>query len=359
MIYDRSKRSFIFMIDELLRSEIHSCFSRDDIREYAKSKGVEWIEYGIGSVKESVDHTIDDARREIERCLKSFCLDIIKIKKNGSTYMYGYPDEVFEQNIDVIAKHREKSKSLRKSQIEDIITRSKGLLPDSIIADVLLKDKNVKRTFIEFESQFLLNIDLLSKLYFAVRDKQVIAFDYCAYGEANVHVILHPHYIREYNNRWYVYGYTLQNGGAFPVNNYPVDRINSATVFIQDDIKYIEPQVDYESYFNNFVGANKPKNGKPVEIIIRTNDKKIHGLVSTKKLHSSQQTIQTWDDKTHSGRILLKVIPTVELRGRILSFGKGLTIEKPSWLADKYRQEIQSLLESYNLSNDNNPEEKQ
>ena len=69
------------MIDELLRSKIHSCFSREDIREYARSKGVEWIEYGLGSVKESVDHTIDAARREIENCLKSFCLTILKTKQ--------------------------------------------------------------------------------------------------------------------------------------------------------------------------------------------------------------------------------------------------------------------------------------
>ena len=61
------------MIDELLRSKIHSCFSREDIREYARSKGVEWIEYGLGSVKESVDHTIDAARYGCEQ-------DIIRSK---------------------------------------------------------------------------------------------------------------------------------------------------------------------------------------------------------------------------------------------------------------------------------------
>lgn len=344
------------MIDELLRSKIHSCFSREDIREYARSKGVEWVEYGLGSVKESVDHTIDAARREIENCLKSFCLTIVKTKKNGSTYMYGYPDEVFEQNIDVIGKYREKSKILRKAQIEEIIVRSKGLLPHSIIADILLKSKKEKRTIIEFDSQILENINLLSRFFFAVRNKQVIAFDYCAYGETKVTVILHPHYLREYNNRWYVYGYALQNGGIFPVNNYPLDRIVGATVSIQDNIKYIEPQVNYESYFNNFVGANKPKSEKVEEIVIRTNDKKVHGLVSTKKLHPSQKTIQTWDDNFKQGRIMLKVIPSIELRGRILSFGKGLTIEKPLWLANKYRREIQQLLKSYKSSISNGVE---
>lgn len=342
------------MIDELLSSKLHACYSKEDIRTYARSKGVEWVEYGPGSVKDSVDHTIDEARREVDKCLRSFGLKMVRVKKNGSTYLYGYPDEVFEQNIDVIKKHREKTRNLRKAHIDEIISHSKGLLPDSILANVLVEKKDEKPSIIEFDSQMLENIELLSNLYFAVRDKQVIAFDYCAYGEDKVQVILHPHYIREYNNRWYVYGYAIQNRGVFPVNNYPVDRILSATLQVKTEEAFVEPQVDYNSYFKDFVGANKPKNERIVEIILRTNHPKIHGLISTKKLHPSQKTIQTWNDISGNGRVMLKAIPSIELRARILSFGKGLTVEKPAWLAEKYRREIQEMLDLYQLPDSGN-----
>ena len=101
-----------------------------------------------------------------------------------------------------------------------------------------------------------------------------------------------------------------------------------------------------DSYFDEFVGVSKTKS-KLHKIVFRSNDKYIHDLIKTKKIHPTQSVIKEWHDKYHCGRFEISVRTNNELKARFLSFGNGLTIEYPQWYALKISEEIKKMLKSY------------
>ena len=126
---------------------------------------------------------------------------------------------------------------------------------------------------------------------------------------------------------------------------YPLDRIIN-NIRIIDDEDYIVSEIDYESYFDEFVGVSKTKS-KLHKIVFRTNDKYIHGLIKTKKIHPTQSLVKEWSDEELCGRFKISVRTNNELKARFLSFGNGITIEYPEWYAHKMAEEIGNMLKSY------------
>ena len=151
--------------------------------------------------------------------------------------------------------------------------------------------------------------------------------------------------MKEYNNRWFVFGFSTCKGQSHQANPYPLDRIVSE-IKILDNETYKESEHDYESYFNEFIGVSKTQS-KIHKIVFRANDKYIYGLIQTKKIHHTQKTLQEWNGEDGCGRFEISVRTNNELKARFLSFGKGVTIESPEWYAHKIAEEIKEMLNSY------------
>ena len=340
-------KSLILLIDALL-CERKDYISTRDIHEYALSRG--WnLDSDDKYKNNSIRQQITQAKNKLKASLKEHGLKFDEIPdQEDKRYTYfRYPSAVFERGIDLVVKYRGAHKVLRKKQIEEMMACSKGLLPKNVMAEIFLKELDKKQhIIIEFDSNNdLKNIHLLSELFLAIRNKHVVSFDYNSFMGEAFNVVLHPHFLKEYNNRWFVFGYSMCKGQSYQANPYPLDRIASE-IKILDNETYKESEHDYENYFNEFIGVSKTQS-KIHKIVFSANDKYIYGLIQTKKIHHTQKTLQEWNDEDRCGRFEISVKTNNELKAKFLSFGNGITIESPAWYAFKIKEEIVKMLKSY------------
>lgn len=95
--------------------------------------------------------------------------------------------------------------------------------------------------------RMLTNIEILPFLYEAIVRKQVLSIVYKPYNEEKRTLIFHPHFLKEYNGRWNLFGHAE---GHSPENGYniPLDRIQ-AKPCVRPGIEYIAaPPLFYEHF---------------------------------------------------------------------------------------------------------------
>ena len=55
----------------------------------------------------------------------------------------------------------------------------------------------------------------LERLYKAIVEQKVLNLSYEAFDKPPIEVLLHPYFLKQFNNRWYVYGFDSDSGGHF------------------------------------------------------------------------------------------------------------------------------------------------
>lgn len=158
----------------------------------------------------------------------------------------------------------------------------------------------------------LQGIEHLNGLLKKVIEKSVIKIYYQPFEKDIEERIIHPYFLREYNNRWYVFGKEETFSKIF---NLPLDRIRE---FEEHYIPFDETsRVNPTIYFQDIVGVTRLDH--PVETIRLKFKKPRAYYVITKPIHGSQEVVGQDDDYI---TIELKVIPNKELESIILSFGE-------------------------------------
>ena len=104
-----------------------------------------------------------------------------------------------------------------------------------------------KRNYIGFEqNRELKGLRFLSDLINCVMNHQAIVIDYHPFGKEVLQWTIHPYYLKQYNNRWFLFGYNPEFDDLSIV---PLDRIelisNSEQPF-KDNSSY-----NFGTYFNN------------------------------------------------------------------------------------------------------------
>ena len=159
--------------------------------------------------------------------------------------------------------------------------------------------------------------------------------------------IFHPQYLREYNNRWAVYG------KCEGIEEYPtcirIDSIVELSLLIKEEgIIYQEAERHYyRDYFKDMIGFTKNKNSKVQNVYFLTNNQEVHNLIKTKPFHESQEELEAWSNETQHGKFVLHIIPNIELRTKLLSYGSGITLEGNGWFQRGFKEEIKKMAELY------------
>lgn len=195
------------------------------------------------------------------------------------------------------------------------------------------KVRGTSKTILSFDSNVdLTGIDRFKEIFGYIVNEQPVNVKYAPFGHEPYNVVVHPYYLKQYNNRWYLLGYSPEHKS---VSVLPLDRIQDVSPekirFIPDS--FIENPDDY---FYDVIGVTIPKNNDGLQKVVLRFSEKRYGFAITKPLHPSQQN----NDKERT--ITLKVIPNNELTATILSFGKDVEVLAP----DTLRQEIASIFEA-------------
>ncbi|MBP5423097.1 MAG: WYL domain-containing protein [Paludibacteraceae bacterium] len=196
--------------------------------------------------------------------------------------------------------------------------------------------------------RILATIEYLPMLYEAIVNKQVLEIDYKPFGGEQETLIFHPHYLKEYNGRWNLFGHAEDHS---PENGYniPLDRIQTKPRE-KSKIEYIPaPSMFYEQFFKDIVGVSHTKNAAQYDIVIRAHTYYIYKLTETKPIHQPQEIITPWgehEDGTY-GEFSIHVEVNNELIGRILQMGAGLEIVSPLEVRDLFTQRVKDLAKLY------------
>lgn len=192
------------------------------------------------------------------------------------------------------------------------------------------------------------NIELLPSLYEFVINKRVLEIDYKPYDEEQVTLLFHPHYLKEYNGRWHLFGHAE---GCEPENGYDLalDRIQSRPR-VKEKMDYIAaPPMFYKNHFEDMVGVSHMESPIIGDIIVRAHSSYIYNLIVTKPLHSKQnikKEFGEYEDGTY-GEFVVHVEVNNEFIGRILQMGAGLEIRAPKEARDLFSKRVRALADLY------------
>lgn len=306
-----------------------------------------WHRYYINDLIEACDKALlyyngvgGVSRRQIFEDIKFMESDagwgiVLERKKNGKKVYYRYEDSDFSINQQPLTDEE-------AQQLQTVIltlSRFRGLPTNEWVEEVIsnlewrFNLKGKKENIICFEQNpNLKGLQYLSKIIDAASNHQVLKIEYHNYknGGKDFIFIIHPYYIKQYNNRWFLFG--LDNNRK-EISNLALDRIKS--IGIASDIKFIaNATIDFEHYFDNVIGVTVPKSD-PIEIILQFSENRFMYVVS-KPLHQSQTIL----DKEKC-KVRITVIPNRELDQQILSFGADVEVLSP----DSFRSHIQKKIE--------------
>jgi len=169
----------------------------------------------------------------------------------------------------------------------------------------------------------LIGLSFLNPLYDAIIQKQVLSVLYKEFkSEEPYKLTFHPYYLKQYNNRWFVFGFNEEK--QVPVWNLALDRILEIGYL---SASYQEDLTDWKDYFYDLIGVTKPYKEEPTNVKLEI-AKNLAPYILTKPLHASQKS--NWlEDKLI---VEIEVIPNYELRSLILSFGSSIRVIEPDVL---------------------------
>lgn len=216
------------------------------------------------------------------------------------------------------------------------------------LLDIRARKKNGEQIISASLDRIYKNIEYLPYLYEAIVNKCVLEIDYKPYEEEERRLIFHPHYIKEHNGRWHLFGHAV---GCEPELGYNIalDRIQSRPRE-KYKLDYIAaPKMYYEDSFKDVIGVSHQKDAPVEEIIIRVHSYYIYKLTETKPLHNSQTVIKEYADYSDGryAEILIKVEVNNELIGRILQMGEGYEVVSPDNVRKILEEKISKLYSLY------------
>ena len=234
----------------------------------------------------------------------------------------------------------------------EFLNDSDGLFPqpwleyffrDSYDLQLIKKKKSThKLIYSSSAKQLLTNIELLPKLYEAIKKKQVLIIDYKPFGKDEEKYTISPHQLREYNGRWHLLGHKNGDKDEKSITDLALDRITKLE--IANVASYTNANlIPYEAYENR-VGLSHRKGNKPEEVILRIHSEYMFGLFTTKPFHPSQKTLTQFDKY---GEIELTVEINKELKSNILHYGPDVEVMAPEHLRKEIADNIERMGELY------------
>ena len=189
------------------------------------------------------------------------------------------------------------------------------------------------------DNKQLKGLEFFTPLFEHITNRQVIRLNYHTYKNVDITATVHPYFLKQYNQRWYLFGRDEDFGS---ISNYPLDRIVSIE---RSTIKYIpNKEIDSHSYFDNVIGVSIKPDARPEDIKILVSKEQLPYTLS-KPLHSTQTVIQTNPDG--SAVISISVIPNFELIQLLLSFGERFTVLSPANVKQEMSARIEKNFKNY------------
>lgn len=182
----------------------------------------------------------------------------------------------------------------------------------------------------------LKGISLFGDLLNAIINKRTLKLTYTPFGKSTFTTDIYPYFLKQYNDRWYLIAQAI---GYTGYAHYALDRIDD---FKETELPYQEAEVDFEEYFDEFIGITDPGT-ESEDIIIKVKQQRYH-YIKTKPLHLSQRVLEETSDHAV---ISINVRINKELESQLLSFGDDIEVLAPKDFRNKIAERIHSMNQKY------------
>jgi predicted DNA-binding transcriptional regulator YafY len=261
--------------------------------------------------------------------------------KDGRTVYFKYSNPSYSINNQPL--NETEAKQL-KSALQ-VLSRFKGIPQFEFINEIIpaIESKlglvSIEREVMSFES----NLDyegakFITPLFNAIVNKRSLTIEYQDFKSPLPYSILfHPYYLKQFNNRWFVFGYNEFTKTGYW--NMALDRIKT----IEETMtKYIETDIDWESYFYDIIGVTKKVNDELQTIKLWFSPNQAPYII-TKPIHPSQKIKNSEDGL----EVTISVVPNYELEKLILSFGESVKVISPNSFREIILDRIKNSVKNY------------
>lgn len=262
--------------------------------------------------------------------------------RDGKKVYYRYNDTSF--SINNMPLNEMEINQLRSAV--DILSQFKGMPQFGWINELVPKLKQgialeyESTTIMEFDSnEYLKGIEHLGVLYNAIFYKKVLSVYYQPFeNDEPFEIIIHPYFLKQYNNRWFLFGYNPENEKYDW--NLAIDRIVSVQ---EKKGKYQKNnKINWLEYFEDIIGVTKPAEA-PIETVVLHFYGRTGKYMESKPLHGSQKS--KWIDE-QTLEVNLQLIVNYELERLILSYADTVKVIAPSSLSQLIRSRLKNALKN-------------
>lgn len=324
--------------------ELDKCF-KNKFRQYY----IEDLMERISNLLENNGYTKGASRSSIYNDIKfmksidGFNAPIIAINDGCGRKYYRYSDT----NFSIVNQPLNPQDIIQLKSIVEYLSRFSGLVDFGWINEIsarfseeLQLTENTPKVISFDENKNLKGLSHLPKLYNSIVEHKALNIRHYSYNTRKTYDrILSPYYLKQYNKRWFLFGYDSDTG---TLQNIPLDRIDEVEELTK--YEYVPNTfIDYEYFFDNIIGVTKEE-GLHIEEVVLKIDDSLWQWIESKPIHASQKEIER---DNSSVTIKLLVIPNYELESNILSFGEKITVLKPESLRKKICERAKSICSNY------------
>lgn len=201
---------------------------------------------------------------------------------------------------------------------------------------LLVRQKQTK-SIVGFETS-IKGIEHFAPLFNAILKRTTVVIQYQSFKiDKPQTLIIHPYYLKQYNNRWFLF---CSTGEHTSISHYSLDCILSVK---EANVPYRDTMVNFEAFFDDVIGINKSIGQKPEKILLRF-PKEQYKHVTARPWHDSQIVLEEKEDYVI---IQLNVIHNYELEQKILSFGDYVEVIAPKNLRSKIEERLENAKKQY------------
>lgn len=182
----------------------------------------------------------------------------------------------------------------------------------------------------------------VGKIYNQLIRKKIVIIEYKGFKDTEAYLRrIHPYHLKQYNNRWFLFGWE-ESKNYSGITNLALDRIINISETIED---IIPNKVNWADYFDEMIGVSRPINKDTVEVKLRFSVKRLPYVI-TKPIHGASQRLDRNDPEERT--VILNLLPNYEMYQAILSFGDDVEIISPVEVRDTMKEITNKMNQLYN-----------
>ena len=322
-----------WVLDNCFSNHVKKYYAEDLIKRCNEALAERYASESVGISR----RTFFDDLNDLDNIGGEYGVEILRLNDGRKKY-YRYSEDGFS----LFAKGFTDDELVSLKETISTLQRFKGLpsfqwmdsMVDKLERKMKLKSAADNVLSID-ENAGYVGIEWLKDIFDAIVNKQPLRIDYRNFEQKTFRWTIHPYYIKQYNNRWFLFGHNPQFNG---LSHIPLDRIDDIEPL---HIKFIpNTKTDFEKYFDKIIGVTI--NDKPVQTVRLKFSQKRLQYVLTKPIHNSQRC-----KDPDTGIVELQIIPNNEFYSLLLSFGPDVEVLSPESVRDTLQEKIKGSYEKY------------